>query len=201
MAWIFFIMLLFLIHDFINLQVKTYGQWLASDYAFRAVIIVVVISYEPFRKAVADAVRLPVAVWKVVSIAIVVTAFGIVTHYLIEIPLFHLFPTAVAFPYPQPTSTFLHAIDLIIGLVLVATSEEFVFRLLMPQFLSGLHTSKAFVLFGSSLLFGLIHWEHGVGSVVAAFIIGIALMYSVQRTDSLRPALLAHYLINFWFFW
>ncbi len=201
MAWIFFIMLFFLIHDFINLQVKTYGQWLASDYTFRVIIIAVIISCGTFRRDVAEAVSPGMAAWKVVFIAILMTAFAIATHYLIEIPLFHLFPTAVVSPYPQPTSTFLHTIDLIIGLVLVATSEEFVFRILMPRFLSGLHASKVLVLFGSSLLFGLIHWEQGVGSVVAAFIIGIALMYSVQRTGSLRPALLAHYMIDFWFFW
>ncbi len=201
MAWIFSILLLFFFFDLVNLQTKTYGQWLLSDYALRMIVIAVVFAYKPFRRSVTDSLRIPIPLWKVITIAFLIAVFNIVMRYKVEAPLYYLFPQFVIFPYPQPTSTFLHAIDLTFGLTLVAASEEFLFRVLMPRFFASFHNSKVFVLLGSSLLFGLVHWEHGVGSVVAAFIIGVVLMYSVQRTGSLRPALLAHYLMDLWIFW
>jgi len=52
----------------------------------------------------------------------------------------------------------------------------------------------------SALVFALIHWSHGVTSMVVAGFAGVALMMLYLRTGSVLPGIVAHYAVNFWDF-
>lgn len=90
--------------------------------------------------------------------------------------------------------------DLTFGLFLVAVSEEMVFRRLFHNFFSTRlrHPHRSAWL--SALLFGAIHWSGGLGSCFSAFLAGLLLMNLMRRTGRLWPCILAHYLVNLWFY-
>ncbi len=192
---------IFLAVDFVYLRTTTYGEWLIADYGQRIIVIAVILFLPPLRSAVRNAIRFNLSVFHFLAAPLFIAFLVIASHFVIEVPIYRAFPEAVLFKYPPPTSDVLHAFDLSIGLVMVAVSEEFTFRVLVPRFLSNHIGSATVVLVLSSLLFGLIHWSHGPGSVTVAFIAGLMWMVLVRRSGSVVPAIISHFLANLWFFW
>jgi membrane protease YdiL (CAAX protease family) len=77
--------------------------------------------------------------------------------------------------YPEPRG-WLHVVDVVFGLALVAYSEEVVFRRCARHlFQIYLNDGYALVVV-TSLLFGAYHWWTGFGNIVEAVLIGILLM-------------------------
>jgi membrane protease YdiL (CAAX protease family) len=96
--------------------------------------------------------------------------------------------------FPEYPSVSLKIFDLSIGLLMVAFTEEFVFRGLLLNILQ-----KHSVII-SSVLFGFIHWGSGADSVIIATIIGAFFARTTIKTNLIYPALVAHFWINFFCF-
>jgi membrane protease YdiL (CAAX protease family) len=110
------------------------------------------------------------------------------------------FPMTVLGGYPRPLHGLLYAVDLFFGLALVAFSEEIIFRRCARHvFRSQLGDGWLLVL-ATSLLFGCYHWWAGLGRVVDAAVVGALFMFFYQRSGVLWPVVLAHYLIDLYFF-
>lgn len=87
--------------------------------------------------------------------------------------------------------------DLYGGLLLVALTEEIVFRGLFLAAFRERFRSPAALVAVSSLVFALIHWSAGFDAVLAAFLWALLPMVSVLRTGSIFPAIIAHFLGNY----
>jgi membrane protease YdiL (CAAX protease family) len=97
--------------------------------------------------------------------------------------------------YPEAQG-WLHVVDIVFGLALVALSEEIVFRR-SARHLFRHYLDDGYVSVGvTSLLFGAYHWWTGVGNIGAAVLIGGLLMMLYRRSGALWPAVIAHYLTD-----
>ena len=103
----------------------------------------------------------------------------------------------VLFRYPPLTPGLLYWTDITFGLALTAVSEEFVFRGVFAVIVGRYLPGTAAMVFVSAIVFALIHWSHGLTSMVVAGIAGVALMALYLRTGSVLPGIAAHYAINF----
>ncbi len=198
--FIFFLLFVFF-YDFIYFKTQTYGQWLAADYTLRIIIISVILGVGALRNLTVGWLNVPVRFIHWTVIPLFLATFVIAIYYLLERPLSIAFPETVLFTPPQSFSYLLHMLDLSLGLILVAISEELMFRVLIPVFLLRYIKSKIFIFIFSSFLFGLAHWAHGAGSILAGFVTGMVWLVLVQRTKSVLPSIVSHYATNLWFFW
>ncbi len=107
------------------------------------------------------------------------------------------FPSWFLFAFPKVENTALWVIDLTIGLVLVAISEELVFRRMAANFLERLNVSKPLIILSSAAIFSTIHWMTGPHHIATTFVIGVALMMIYLRWRSFWLVVFHHYCINF----
>ena len=104
-------------------------------------------------------------------------------------------PATVLGGYPEPHG-WLHIVDAVFGLALVAYSEEIVFRRCARHlFQIYLNDGYALVVV-TSILFGAYHWWTGIGNIVEAVLIGVLLMLFYRRSAALWPVVLGHYLTD-----
>jgi uncharacterized protein len=104
-------------------------------------------------------------------------------------------PATIVGLYPQ-SHGWLHIFDSIVGIGLVAYSEEIIFRhcalsILRPYFGEG-----GILITMTSLLFGMYHWWTGIGNIAEAVLIGALLMLFYRKSMALWPVVLAHYLTD-----
>jgi membrane protease YdiL (CAAX protease family) len=108
-----------------------------------------------------------------------------------------LFPE-VSFP-PLENEVW-QAVDLTFGLVLVAVSEELVFRRLWADWWNARGGGTAGLYAGSSLVFGLLHLPQGLADTAVAVVWGVLLMYLYRRSRSLALVILVHFVVDLWYF-
>jgi membrane protease YdiL (CAAX protease family) len=104
-------------------------------------------------------------------------------------------PASVLGVFPQ-TSGWLHVVDIVFGLALVAFSEEIIFRQCARHVFRAYMGDGYFMVFVTSLLFGAYHWWTGVGNIVEAAMMGVLLMLFFRQSGALWPAVLGHYLTD-----
>jgi membrane protease YdiL (CAAX protease family) len=109
------------------------------------------------------------------------------------------FPMTVLGFYPRPHG-WLHLFDLTFGLALVAFSEEIVFRRCARDMLQSWLGDRSLLVLATSLMFGCYHWWTGLGSLINASVLGALFMVIYRRSGALWPAVLAHYLVDVYFF-
>lgn len=105
------------------------------------------------------------------------------------------FPATVLGQYPHPTG-WLNVFDLILGLALVAASEEIIFRRCLRNVLHPYVGGGTLAVLVTSILFGAYHWWAGLGNVLLATMIGSLFMLMLRRSGALWPLILAHYLVD-----
>ncbi|SDG67746.1 CPBP family intramembrane glutamic endopeptidase [Roseospirillum parvum] len=88
--------------------------------------------------------------------------------------------------------------DLTVGLLLVALSEELVFRGLGPAALADRPAVLRVVV--PTLLFVLIHWHRGLAGMVWVVPFGLLAALLALKPGRLPGLIAAHYLINLWVF-
>ena len=135
------------------------------------------------------------ALWKV---ALWIAGIVVADHYLggwARRTINTALPASVLGVYPQP-SGWLHLLDVVFGLVLVAYNEEIVFRRCARHLFQFSLGDGYLLLFVTSLLFGAYHWWTGVGGIVEAAMMGVLLMLFFRRSGALWPVVLGHYLTD-----
>jgi membrane protease YdiL (CAAX protease family) len=95
---------------------------------------------------------------------------------------------------PRIANANVRAADLVFGLLLVAVSEELVFR----RLIFSIFRSKNFVsvTFLSALIFALIHLTSGIADAISAFTHGILLGSAFWLTRRVSICIVAHYLLD-----
>ncbi|NVJ92513.1 MAG: CPBP family intramembrane metalloprotease [Methylocystaceae bacterium] len=102
--------------------------------------------------------------------------------------------------FPLPDQVPLIVFDYTVGLILVALSEEFVFRRGFGEKAeaSGWSMIKLYVL--SSMIFAFIHIPQGLASFTTALIWGGVLMYFYLKTRTVLFTVLMHLAVDMWYF-
>ncbi len=135
------------------------------------------------------------AAWKVV---LWIAGIVVADHYVggwVRRTINTALPATVLGSYPQ-LSGGLYLVDVVLGIALVAYSEEIVFRR-CARHVFKTHLGDGYRLaFVTSFLFGAYHWWTGVGNIVEAAMMGVLLMLFFQRAHALWPMVLGHYLAD-----
>jgi len=168
--------------------------WLIWDYAGRVAALVILAAI-PAARAIAYRREkrrislLEIGVW--IAGLVLLDRLGQWPRHLINAT----FPATIVGEYPDPTG-WLNVFDLVVGLILVAASEEIIFRRLLRKTARPYLGDGAFAVLITSLMFGADHWWSGVGNILLATIFGILFMVMYRRSGALWPVVLAHYLVD-----
>jgi len=183
------------VSQIVRLEQSDPAPWIFWDYAGRLGALAV-LGTIPSARTVAFK-------WERLRMALGEAAFWIVgivlfDHYVcgwIRRTINTALPATVLGVYPKPHG-WLHIVDAVFGLALVAYSEEIVFRRCARHvFQIYLNNGYALVVV-TSILFGAYHWWTGLGNIVEAILIGILLMLFYRRSGALWPVVLGHYLTD-----
>lgn len=190
-------------NDLLYIDNLNYQSWLTFDYGFRIVQMLIIVSYRPFRDVIFSVLRGGRLTIKGIVGAAFCVALALFGSFLSNLFFYEMFggESAVLFKFPQIEHEGIRLIDLTFGLALVAISEELIYRGLLAAWLRRYFSSTLALLIIPAIIFASIHWSHGPSSVISAFFIGIILMVLYLRTKSLLPSILAHYAINFAYFY
>ncbi|MDA9548305.1 membrane protein [Bradyrhizobium sp. CCBAU 45321] len=177
-----------------RLHQHTAAGWLVWDYAGRiaALAILAVIPAArtvAYRREQRRISFLEIGVW-IAGIALL-DRFGQWPQHLINAAL----PATVIGKYPQPTG-WLNVFDLVVGLALVAASEEIIFRRLLRNASQPYVGDGVVAILITSLAFGAYHWWAGIGNILLSATIGILFMVMYRRSGALWPVMLVHYLVD-----
>lgn len=102
--------------------------------------------------------------------------------------------------FPPLENEVWQAVDLTFGLVLVAVSEELVFRRLWADWWAARGGGRAGLYLGSALVFGLLHLPQGLADTAAAVVWGLLLMALYRQSRCLALVILVHFLADLWYF-
>lgn len=182
---------LLMLNDFAFMALSGQTELLYADYGFKLAILFALLSAARHLPA-------PVTAWRQGNARLAAMIFAVVTTMVLQVDLLAdwidgLVPSWDLFDWPKGLDPRLKAIDLSFGLALTALTEEFLFRRLALSVLSGSMAARVIV---SSLLFGLVHWGEGVGSMAAVSLAGVPLALGYLRTGSLALVVLAHFVVD-----
>jgi membrane protease YdiL (CAAX protease family) len=179
----------------IRLQQSDPATWIFWDYTGRVGALVVLGAIPSARKVAFQQERLRIGYGEVVSW---IAGIVLVDHYVcgwIRRTINAALPATVLGGYPE-THGWLHTVDIIFGLALVAYSEEILFRR-CARHLFQVYLSDGYALVVvTSVLFGAYHWWTGIGNISEAILIGVLLMLFYRRSAALWPVVAGHYLTD-----
>lgn len=187
----------FFLNDFIFLNIETAPQWLAADYGSKLLALIILFAVISLRRAAASTIKLKAPLKDAVTLAVLSTGAVIFADYFFRVLVPIEIESLVLFRYPPLTPGLLYWTDITFGLALTAVSEEFVFRGVFAVVAARYLPNTTALIAVSAIVFALIHWSHGLTSMVVAGIAGVALMALYLRTGSVLPGIAAHYAINF----
>jgi hypothetical protein len=187
----------FFLNDFIFLNIETAPQWLAADYGSKMLALIVLFAVLPLRRAAANTIKLKATLKEAVTLAVLSTGAVIFANYFFRVLVPIEIESLVLFRYPPLPPGLFYWTDITFGLALTAVSEEFVFRGVFAVLAARYLSRTAAMVLVSAIVFALIHWSHGLTSMVIAGIAGVVLMVLYLRTGSVLPGIAAHYAINF----
>ena len=183
------------VSQIIRLRQTDPAMWIFWDYAGRLGALAMLAAIPAARAVAFRREEFRIALWEALLwVAVVVLA----DHYFggwIRRTINTALPASVLGGYPQ-LSGGLYLVDVVLGIALVAYSEEVVFRRCARHvFQKYLGDGNALVTI-TSLLFGAYHWWTGVGNIVEAALMGVLLMLFYRRSVALWPVVLGHYLTD-----
>ena len=199
-TWFITVLSAMIASQIVRLHQQDAGSWILWDYAGRLAGLAMLVAI-PSARAVAfrrDKLRMSLSTTSLWIAAIVFV--GLCAGRWLWRTGNAAFPMTVIGAYPRPAG-WLYLVDITLGLMLVAVSEEIVFRRCARDVLQPYLGDGHGLVLATSLLFACYHWWAGIGSIVEAFAMGILLMSFLQRTGAIWPVVLAHYLVDVAAFW
>ncbi len=188
----------FVAKRFILLGEHGYGTWLTIDYMARCVSLVGIVLGFRSGLLVRSTPRAGVVVCLFVLLVLVTAelaeqavVYPILRHYL---RILELYST------PLIPDAHVRAADLLLGLVLVAVSEELVFRRFLFALLERWCKKGLTIILMSSTIFALIHFTSGIADTLNAFVHGMLLGSAFWKTRRVSVCIASHYLVDLWIF-
>jgi CAAX protease family protein len=183
------------VSQIVRLEQSDPATWILWDYAGRIGALAVLGAIRSARTVAFQWERLRMTYWEA---ACWIVGIVLVDRYVcgwIRRTLNTALPATVLGGYPE-THGWLHIVDVVFGLALVAYSEEIVFRRCARHLFQIYLNDGYALLVVTSLLFGAYHWWTGIGNIVEAVLIGVLLMLFYRRSVALWPVVLAHYMTD-----
>lgn len=196
--WFCLMVIPFFLNDIGGIFITNGIGWLANDYISR--LIPLAIAWHLVRRSGQGWAMFGLGRMRVshfVASAVMLSVVGIALDQCGLAFWEKTLPDTAMGGYPVE-GVFLEWFDLTMGLLLVAFSEEVVFRSAAAQFFDKLGMIPFYLV--TALLFGAAHWSGGIALVVSASFIGATFMYFYRATDSggrLWPIVFAHFAVNF----
>jgi membrane protease YdiL (CAAX protease family) len=193
--WFVAVLVPMVVSQIVRLKQSDPATWIAWDYAGRFGTLAVLGAIPSARTVAFQWERLRITYWEA---AAWIVAIVLVDRYVcgwIRRTLNTVAPATVLGGYPE-SHGWLHTVDVVFGLALVAYSEEIVFRR-CARHVFQIYLNDGYALVAiTSILFGAYHWWTGIGNIVEAVLIGVLLMLFYRRSATLWPVVLAHYLTD-----
>ena len=183
------------VSQIVRLEQSDPATWISWDYAGRVGALAVLGAIPSARNVAFRWARLRMTYWQVAPWIVGIVLFD---HYVcgwLRRTLNAALPATVLGGYPE-THGWLHIVDAVFGLALVAYSEEVVFRRCARHLFQFYLNDGYALIVVTSLLFGAYHWWTGIGNIIEAVLIGALLMLFYRRSAALWPVVLAHYLTD-----
>lgn len=105
-----------------------------------------------------------------------------------------------SFRYPPAINIFHKSFDLTVGLMLVAFTEELIFRRYVYSFFAYVTKKAWFAIIAQAFLFAIGHFAAGTASVLDCFWFGLLTGAFYHYKKDLRPLIFAHFLTDFLLF-
>jgi hypothetical protein len=179
----------------VRLEQSDPTTWIAWDYAGRVAALAVLGTIPCAQTVAFQWKRLQTTYWEAASWIVGIVLFD---HYVcgwIRRTINTALPASVLGGYPE-SHGWLHIVDAVFGLALVAYSEEIVFRRCARHVFQIYLNDGYGLVVVTSILFGAYHWWTGIGNIIEAVLIGILLMLFYRRSVALWPVVLGHYLTD-----
>jgi uncharacterized protein len=196
---IFFYILaaIYLFNDFIFIYTGTIAQYLFFDYLFRIISIALIVYLLKIKIISLSYLKLNLLSYKAFFFwSLYLIFIGLIIFFVLEEILLTIVPKINLFTYPKYDDSVSKIIDLTFGLIIVAVTEELIFRGYWYSYLKEKINNDIKIIIISSVVFGLIHWSIGIVPVFTTAVWGVFAVVSVMRTNSIYPALFAHYIID-----
>jgi membrane protease YdiL (CAAX protease family) len=175
-----------------------YIVWLAADYGARVISLAGVIMAR--QAGLLEPGRPPAGLLKSILVLLALIAANFyVPMFIYPLLRVHL-EIFVLWNPPFIPNPFLRTFDLTLGLLLVAVSEEYVFRGLLMALLERLRLKAPMVIVTSAAAFALIHWTSGLADTLNAFLAGLLLGVGYRQTRRLSVCIFSHYLVDLYGF-
>lgn len=188
--------LLFVVDDIVVMRIDDFTQWALFDWMKRALVIGLIFAFPAvrilaFRKE-DDRIYLVPAV---VFTTVILWAQTII-YFKFHNNIYRYFEAYSLFSVPTAPDINLAFADLTLGLLLVAVSEEYVFRKLMAGYLADRYGWLVAIVV-SSVAFAAIHWSQGPAGLIVAGIHGVLYAALFCLTGRIWPSIACHYLLDF----
>lgn len=102
--------------------------------------------------------------------------------------------------YPRLEIGLVWAVDMTAGLLLVALTEEAVYRKTFADLWRERQWPVWSLYLASPAAFGLLHINQGLGQFISTYLWGLFFLWAYRRTGNLPLVVLIHWLVNLWFF-
>lgn len=186
---------------------SSWEEWLLVDYLGRLLVLAYVCCVPSVRSHVVWMFTRP---WQdfgsahralllllVVIIAVVYEAMV----GLAKTSVYQQYPDTAVFKYFEIDSPLWLYVDLALGLMLVAISEEILFRGCLFEIFGRYTQSTVVVVALSAIVFGVVHWPTGIDNIFATAMTGVLLGAVYAWSKSLVPCVIIHYFNNLIHFW
>jgi CAAX protease family protein len=193
--WLLAAIVPMLISEVVRLRQADPLAWIACDYAGRIVALGVLLAIPVARKVAFTPEPIRAPWWEVALWIVALVAFDRIVDHAVSDVVNAMYPGTRLGNYPSPRG-WLFAVDISVGLALVAYSEEVIFRRCARTALTGLIGDGWAMVVVTAALFAAYHWWSGVGNIAATMLFGIVAMLCYRRLGALSPVVLAHYLCD-----
>ena len=197
-AWFAFLVACFFLNDFVFIMWSGTSTLYLADYVIRIIIIGLCLGLPLSRQVALNSIsdqKLPLIL--IIILIPLLTGIECASHIIIEPAIIDAVGYTGLFYFGRIDSSALYASDMMIGLALVAVSEELVFRKFALNWMRSRGMSALAILLLSAALFALMHWGSGLNRIAATFVFGVIAMAFYLRHTRLLPLITAHYLANF----
>jgi hypothetical protein len=151
----------------VRIQQTDPTAWIACDYAGRFGAIAVLAAIPVARAVAFQRSRLAISIWEVAAWILATVFIDRLSNGVISKAFGAALANTRIATYPV-THGWLHALDIVFGLLLVAVSEELLFRRCARYVLRPYLGSGAGLVTASAVLFGAYHWWTGIGNIIGA---------------------------------
>jgi membrane protease YdiL (CAAX protease family) len=170
-------------------------SWIACDYAGRVGALALLAAIPAARTVAFAREQRRIGLLETVMWVLGTLAFDrIIDHALADWIDLALPSTRIGrVPHPEG---WLHLFDTSLGLLLVAYSEEVIFRRCSRAVLRNSLGDGLAMVITTSVLFAAYHWWTGIGNILATMSYGVLAMLFDRRAGALLPVVVSHYLCD-----